>query len=297
LNELGKRVLVAAIGIPLALGLIIAGGIIFNIVIIIIAMIGIYEFAYLVDKKSSDVQKAGMYLFSLIILLTFSFLTKPHEIAAALVIQLLLMVLSSYSFQLKKGTQDGLLSVSAVYNSVLYVGLGFSTLIIIRNFNLYLLYWRDIFNQSSFIYNLKFAESQTWGLIVLFVFVSIWTCDSFAFFIGRKFGKHKLHPEVSPKKSWEGAIAGLIGAVIAFTVICFFFLPELPLVFSLIAGLIIGTVGQIGDLAESLLKRDAGIKDSSNLIPGHGGVLDRFDSALFVFPALTVFFLIIAVWG
>jgi phosphatidate cytidylyltransferase len=122
-------------------------------------------------------------------------------------------------------------------------------------------------------------------------------CDSSAYFFGKAYGKHKLYPEVSPKKSWEGAIAGLIGAIVSFTLLNYFFIPQFPILYSLIAGVLIGITGQIGDLAESQLKRDAGIKDSSDLLPGHGGILDRFDSALFVFPVLTIFLFVIAAFG
>jgi phosphatidate cytidylyltransferase len=103
-----------------------------------------------------------------------------------------------------------------------------------------------------------------------------------------------MHPNVSPKKSWEGAIAGLLGSVLIFSILTSIYIPEIPLVHSLLIGILIGITGQIGDLAESLLKRDVGVKDSSNLLPGHGGILDRFDSVLFVFPVLVIYFFLVA---
>jgi phosphatidate cytidylyltransferase len=118
------------------------------------------------------------------------------------------------------------------------------------------------------------------------VFASIWVCDSAAYFAGRAFGRHRLFERVSPKKSWEGAVAGFVGAVAAFVVGKVIALPYLGLAEAVFCGVIVGVFGQVGDLAESLLKRDAGVKDSSSLIPGHGGILDRFDSLMFVSPLL-----------
>jgi phosphatidate cytidylyltransferase len=97
-------------------------------------------------------------------------------------------------------------------------------------------------------------------------------------------GKHKLFPRVSPNKSWEGAVFGFIFAVAAACAAKYLVLEFLPLSAAIIVGIIVGTIGQTGDLFESLLKRDAGVKDSGTLIPGHGGALDRFDSLLLVAP-------------
>jgi phosphatidate cytidylyltransferase len=117
----------------------------------------------------------------------------------------------------------------------------------------------------------------------------IWVCDSAAYYIGSAFGKHKLFPRVSPNKSWEGAIAGFIFAVVTAVAAKYLLLDYLRTDQAVILGIIVGIFGQLGDLFESLLKRDAGVKDSSNLIPGHGGVLDRFDSLLVVSPLVYLY--------
>jgi phosphatidate cytidylyltransferase len=127
------------------------------------------------------------------------------------------------------------------------------------------------------------------GWTVLAIFISIWVCDSAAYFAGRAFGRHTLFERVSPKKTWEGAIAGFVGAIAAFVLMKELALPYLTFGQSLVCGVIVGVFGQLGDLVESLLKRDAGVKDSSSLIPGHGGVLDRFDSIMFVSPLLFLY--------
>jgi phosphatidate cytidylyltransferase len=113
--------------------------------------------------------------------------------------------------------------------------------------------------------------------------------DSAAYFIGTAIGKHKLFPRVSPNKSWEGAIAGFVFSIITLVVLKSFLLEFLDWVDIIAFGVIIGIFGQVGDLIESLIKRDAGVKDSSNIIPGHGGIFDRFDSLLFSAPIIFLY--------
>lgn len=127
----------------------------------------------------------------------------------------------------------------------------------------------------------QLPEGREWIFLTL---MAVMACDSFALFTGVKFGKRKLYPAVSPNKSQEGGIGGLLGAVIAVMVAKFTFLPLLGYVDGILFGLLLGCVGQVGDLFESLLKRACGVKDSGTIIPGHGGLLDRLDSLLFAFP-------------
>jgi phosphatidate cytidylyltransferase len=119
------------------------------------------------------------------------------------------------------------------------------------------------------------------------IFITVWTSDSAAYFAGRAFGRHRLNAEVSPKKSWEGAIAGLIFATAA-ALLCrdLFFPWYITWKQATFIGALAAFLGIISDLAESLIKRSAGAKDSSNLLPGHGGFLDRFDSYLLIAPIL-----------
>ena len=126
------------------------------------------------------------------------------------------------------------------------------------------------------------------GFLIIFIFASIWICDSAAYYIGTAFGKHKLFPRVSPKKSWEGAIAGFVFAILTMIASKVIFLDFLSWNSTIGIGIIIGILGQIGDLIESLFKRDSGVKDSSGLIPGHGGIFDRFDSLIFSAPWILI---------
>ena len=126
---------------------------------------------------------------------------------------------------------------------------------------------------------------------VLGLFLILWTHDTFAYLSGIMFGKHPLAPKVSPKKSVEGSIGGLGFAIVAAYIISIFS-PELNLWLWLIIALIIAFFGTLGDLAESLLKRKAGVKDSGGFFPGHGGILDRFDSIFFVSPIVLILILL-----
>ncbi|MBR4592279.1 MAG: phosphatidate cytidylyltransferase, partial [Elusimicrobiaceae bacterium] len=121
--------------------------------------------------------------------------------------------------------------------------------------------------------------------LTLFMIVTVWVSDTGAYFSGLLFGRHKLNTEVSPKKTWEGAIGGTLLAVGAAALMRHLFLSTcFSVKTALWLGLLVAVIGQISDLAESVLKRSAGVKDSSNLLPGHGGFLDRFDSYLLLAP-------------
>ena len=129
------------------------------------------------------------------------------------------------------------------------------------------------------------SASPIWKETLVLGALSCWACDAFALFGGLRFGKHKLAPAVSPNKSVEGSVCGAAASAVAgFLIWLLKLLPGIPLHVCVITALISSTLGQIGDLAESLLKRMIGTKDFSNLIPGHGGVFDRVDSLMFAIP-------------
>jgi len=127
--------------------------------------------------------------------------------------------------------------------------------------------------------------------ITLALFLAVWICDTGAFFFGKKFGKKKILPDVSPKKTWMGTIAGFISSMIFLLILnqAGYFPDIFSLVDVVVLGLITGIFGQFGDWAESLLKREAGVKDTSNVLAGHGGILDRFDSLTFAAPITLIY--------
>lgn len=120
---------------------------------------------------------------------------------------------------------------------------------------------------------------------IILLYGSVWASDSLAFYVGKIFGKRGLYKEISPNKTLEGAFGSLFGGVIATYLLSFFLIP-MDIKKVILIGFIIGLSAVIGDLIESMFKRDAGVKDSSNIIPGHGGILDKIDGSLFTSPIL-----------
>lgn len=131
------------------------------------------------------------------------------------------------------------------------------------------------------------------GGVLLGVFATVWMADIAAYFSGKAFGKHKLAPSISPGKTWEGAIGAVLGVVIYGLVVRQIFVPDMvSLPLSMLLLVAVTAVSIVGDLFESLLKRKAGIKDSSNILPGHGGILDRIDSLTSTLPVVALFWLL-----
>ena len=127
-------------------------------------------------------------------------------------------------------------------------------------------------------------------LLCIFVMASVWLNDSCAYLVGCRFGRHKMVPRISPQKSWEGLAGGIAGSLLVWLVAALFPATHVTVPVAVSCGLLCGAMGVIGDLFESRIKRGAGIKDSGNLIPGHGGLLDRSDSMLFV--SISAYFLL-----
>jgi len=136
---------------------------------------------------------------------------------------------------------------------------------------------------------LRPADLGAWRVTLLLAIIM--GSDTLAFFVGRALGRHKLAPHISPGKTVEGALGGLLGGVAGALAVRAWGLPELPLSHALLLGALVAAFGILGDLVESLLKRWAGVKDSGGVFPGHGGMLDRLDSLLFGAPVLYYYFL------
>jgi phosphatidate cytidylyltransferase len=188
-------------------------------------------------------------------------------------------VIATMTAELWKGYPNPLVQIAITLAGAVYVGIGLGGFYGVHEY---------FFIHAAMAQTAQSVPDlvQTAAYFTIAMLASIWICDSAAFAVGRKIGKHKIAARVSPNKSWEGGIAGLMAAILVWFAVRAFAPPlyNISIVTCIAMGLIVGVFGQIGDFAESLIKRDAGVKDSSTLIPGHGGVLDRLDSILFVAP-------------
>ena len=151
-----------------------------------------------------------------------------------------------------------------------------------------------IFYVVFFSFHVTLVDRTDYSLMVWLIVITAFGTDIMAYFSGYLLGKHKLCPKISPKKTIEGSIGGILGSVILSGLFGWFFMPDV-LVHCLVIGVLGGIVSQFGDLTASIFKRKMGIKDYGNLIPGHGGILDRFDSVLFTGPM--VYYYIVLVMG
>ena len=146
----------------------------------------------------------------------------------------------------------------------------------------------------SLAHVILYLDSGSGRRALLFLLLCVWVCDSAAYYIGSTLGRRKLAPEISPNKTIAGAVGGTLGAAGASVILKILNLIPWSIPFALGAGLCIAVLAQVGDLAESMIKRDAGVKDSGSLIPGHGGMMDRVDALLFTIP---VFYYILSMFG
>ncbi len=256
------------------------GGPLFALLLLSLGLIGYREFLVLVNRINIDRPPLAGYLvvacLSLVALTTPSVVALAAIIAAAIVIPFALVVFRSDS-------AGGILVWSVAVTGSLYIGLPLFAAAALRTAPGTL--------DARWLIDLAewFAVScspQPRGLAwLLIVILAIWLGDTVAFLVGRTWGRHKLIPKVSPNKTWEGAMGGLCGSAAAGAVGVSLFGLGIPIIIGALIGLLLGAVGQTGDLSESYLKRQASVKDSGNLIPGHGGVLDRIDALLFALPA------------
>lgn len=294
MNELLKRTIVAIIGIPIAVIIILNGGLLFFIAISVLATIGLSEFYDLSHKKGAKPYRIiGFIVLPIILFDIFQSVHSSyqwHEYfrLSYLSIILITILISQLSILWSK-RGNIIVNLSVTLSGIILIGFSFSSLILIREFSNIALINKTNINDLNLLFKIE-------DKFIISILISIWLCDSAAYFVGKSFGKHKLFPSVSPKKTWEGAVAGFVTAVLSMVIASQIniLIPRFPLLHTIVIGIIIGVLGQMGDLAESKLKRDATVKDSSSLLPGHGGVLDRFDSILFVFPSVFLYLIFIS---
>jgi len=261
-----SREITAAIGAPVVIWLIgWSHEYVFDAVIALVAILALIEFVNLGKHKGYDIPLVLCVVIVVIIMAAFILEHLSVELG---VFAALLLIPASYVFS-RKPLEDSLPSSAVAVLATTYVGMLTGSLIRLRN---------------------DFPEG--WKL-VFFLLLVVWLGDSGAYYFGKSFGKHKLSPRISPKKTIEGLIGGIVTSIVAAIVIHLTFFKNFPLHHAIIAGVLLSFAGVVGDLAESMWKRSADVKDSGTLLPGHGGFLDRFDSILFTAPILYCYWTLI----
>jgi phosphatidate cytidylyltransferase len=271
MSNFWQRAITGTIFVVVLVGAILLGGWYMHITFGLITMLGLYEFYSLFENSESKPQKivgtlTGVLMYFLVILSIYygsnyymSILTTGLVLIGFILIAII---------ELFRNKTKPFENVAITFSGLIYVVLPFLLL-----------------NEMSIRITCHSVFCDFWP--VLSIFILIWANDTFAYLTGRLIGKHKLYERISPKKTWEGFIGGVVFSIIA-GILLANFLQESYLKY-IIYALVAGVIGTLGDLVQSMLKRSVGVKDSGNILPGHGGILDRFDAVLFVVPV--IFFL------
>lgn len=247
------RIISALVAVPLFLFVVIRGGILLKMAVFLSTLIAINEFFNgfkHIEKNPS--KKIG--IFSTIVMFIITFKSNMTELIMFWFFISMLLILI---YKLYKKEFD-------VFSSMITA--------------------MGIFYIVFFMYHIVFIENLVkYHQLIWLVFISAWATDTFAYFTGYFFGSHKLCPEISPKKTVEGAVGGILGSVLVSILFGYYIAPQI-IFHCAIIGFLGSIVGQFGDLTASVFKRYVGIKDYGKIMPGHGGILDRFDSILFTAP-------------
>jgi len=265
-THLGRRILVAVFGIPLIFGAAILGGWYFFVLIGLLIVFALAEFYMLAEKLDySPSRWTGIP--AVLVLHLFLFLNYRINLGITVAAFLMVIVLS----ELFRNKPHPVANIAVTFYGTFYIFL-LSFFVLLR----------EVPRTSRLAYG-----DGAW--LIILIFSAIWLCDSTAYIAGSCIGKHALFPRVSPKKTWEGAVSGFLMAVVSAVITGSFIHSFLPFHDALILGVLIGVFAQLSDLVESLFKRDAGIKDTSHMLPGHGGFFDRFDSFILVGPVVYIY--------
>lgn len=265
-NMLLNRILTAVIGVPLIFICIYCGNVAFYIMMFIISFLCVYE-CLTILKKYNPHTIVSLIMASLFFVFIYFFnSTMIDKVAFSAIIMIFILFFVEVVF-----CENPSFSIERI--AISFFGAFFIPLAL-----LYMSYIRNLDNGMKFIF---------------FLFIVVWVLDTAAYGFGILFGQHELAKDISPKKTIEGTIAGIVFGILTAYLCRYVFMQDvLTITESLMLGFVIAIIGQFSDLAESLIKRDANIKDSGKIIPGHGGVFDRFDSYIFVAPTVYYYILL-----
>lgn len=301
-SELARRVAFGVVAAPIAVAIVLYGGAALAALLAIASAIAAWEFFRLARATGltplDDVGIVIAGLTPLVVHARFLGLYEPgSSIGVLSLAAIVLLAVLALTIWIRGVAEKPIGAVSTTIFGAAYTGGMLSFGYAIR-------YHDYAFAPASISLGRSTFGLASGGLLLLLPVLATWASDTGAYAVGRTMGRHKLLPSVSPGKTIEGSVGGLLGSVFVTWLLTRWLLrPAAHLDFRwapvgvILFGAMVSAVGQVGDLAKSLLKRDAGVKDSSTLIPGHGGVLDRVDSLLFVLPVSYVLFGWLLTWA
>jgi phosphatidate cytidylyltransferase len=271
MGNLTQRVLTAVFGVPVLLFIFYQGGVLFLLLFLLIISVGQFEFFSLLETKGVSSERVFAVLSS-VFLAAAAYFGYLQFLAVFTVLMIIAFV---YQFR-RQDLSEAMVELGTTLIGIIYLGWFLSHAILLRNLENN----SDIKNHAETVQGIKDAGF----FYVVFVVACTFLNDTVAYFVGKWKGKKKLIPRISPGKTVEGTIGGIISSTITGGVMNLIFKSPLEYSWAFSFGFIIGVVAVFGDLVESLIKRSLGVKDSGGILPGHGGVLDRFDSLIVVFP-------------
>lgn len=259
------RVITAVTGIPLVLFIIHQGGLPFISFVLLVSALALYEYAVIMRLGAKPVQRVPLFALGAFLAAATIFDRSPlrppgGDNFVPFAVSAAILGCMAWEIFSKRHSME---RIAFTVFGIFFIPWNLAHLVHIRDMRPY-------------------GEPLTYTLIV-----TVWIMDTAAYAAGKSWGRNRLAETISPKKTWEGAIAGFISAVLCVLAMRRLFMPEtMSAAGAAAAGALIGALGQLSDMAESVVKRSVGVKDSSNLLPGHGGILDRFDSYLLLAPVL-----------
>ena len=291
------RIISGIVGIAIAAVIIQLGGLPFAAFAMLLSLIGWYEYSKMMKAKGIDITFISGAL-TLIVMLCCAWLGNTEELLAVLTLGMLLIFLMTVILHGSVRPIDACASIAGV----LYIGLPFAHLILLRFLDdesqvvpmdsIMELTDKGLPTVVNALEGLMSFNFDVGSALIWILFICTWSSDTFAYFVGVAIGSHKLASSISPNKTIEGFIGGVVGTT-AMAILVGHFFFNFPFIEMAILGFILAIVATLGDLVESVIKRFTGVKDSGILLPGHGGMLDRFDSIFFTAP-IFYYFIIIA---
>lgn len=267
-----QRSLTGALFVLVIIGAILFSSISFVLLFFVIMILGLLEFYTLTEKTESSPQKVTGVIASILLYAAVAsyFSTPFHTLSMCFFAGFITLLFAAFVAELYRKKEKPFTNIAFTLLGTVYVALPFSLLCALA------------FGAGGALNN---SYTPTLILGVLFI---LWSSDTGAYLAGITFGKHKLFERISPKKTWEGTIGGGLLAIAIAYLLSFYF-TDLTTIHWIVVALIIVCVGNLGDLVESLFKRSIDVKDSGSILPGHGGILDRFDSLLLSTPFIFIY--------